>query len=252
VLNGNGEPGAASTAASQLDARGYEMVYPPDGPNGANAPSFEYFNTEVYYQGTPEAKAAAEQLAKLFTNGRVQPLPPEIAPLSNDASVTVVVGQTYHGVIASAPADRTPERQKPNVRRDSSATPLLNDVRRRLPFRLYAPTVIDANSRLDDTTPIRVYRLGGGKTVRLTYTNGLGDFWGIQMTDWEDAPILSDPNDSTVIKRRSYRLYYNGPHLHMVVLEAAGATYWVVNTVLDKLSNETMLSIARGLRALQR
>jgi LCP family protein required for cell wall assembly len=252
VLNGNGEPGAAATAASQLDARGYEMVYPPDGPNGANAPSFEYFNTEVYYQGTPEAKAAAEQLAKLFTNGRVQPLPPEIAPLSNNASVTVVVGQTYHGVIASAPADRTPERQKPNVRRDSSATPLLNDVRRRLPFRLYAPTVIDANSRLDDTTPIRVYRLGGGKTVRLTYTNGLGDFWGIQMTDWEDAPILSDPNDSTVIKRRSYRLYYNGPHLHMVVLDAAGATYWVVNTVLDKLSNETMLSIARGLRPLPR
>jgi LCP family protein required for cell wall assembly len=252
VLNGNGQPGAASTAASQLDAGGYVMVYPPDGPNGANAPSFEYFNTEVYYEGTPDAKAAAERLAKLFTNARVQPLPPEIAPLANGAQVTVVVGQTYHGAIAAAPADRTPERQQPNVRRDSSATPLLNDARRRFPFRLYAPTVIDANSRLDDTTPLRAYRIGGHKTARLTYTNGLGDFWGIQMTDWEDAPVLGDPNDSTVVKKRSYRLYYNGPHLHMVVLEAEGATYWVVNTVLDKLSNETMLSIARGLRPLPR
>ena len=112
--------------------------------------------------------------------------------------------------------------------------------------------MVDRNSRLDDTTPVRVYKLGDHNAVRLTYTNGLGDFWGVQMTDWEDAPVLNDPNDSTVIKGRKYRLYYNGPHLHMVVLELDGATYWVTNTVLDKLSNETMLAIARGLRPLPR
>ena len=33
----------------------------------------------------------------------------------------------------------------------------------------------------------------------------------------------------------------------MVVLRENGATYWVVNTILDSLSNETMLTIARGL-----
>ena len=31
----------------------------------------------------------------------------------------------------------------------------------------------------------------------------------------------------------------------MVVLRQGGATYWVVNTLLDSLSNETMLAIAR-------
>jgi hypothetical protein len=36
----------------------------------------------------------------------------------------------------------------------------------------------------------------------------------------------------------------------MVVLRESGATYWVVNTVLDSLSNETMLAIARGLQPL--
>lgn len=36
----------------------------------------------------------------------------------------------------------------------------------------------------------------------------------------------------------------------MVVLRANGATYWVVNTILDSLTNETMLSIARGLQPL--
>jgi hypothetical protein len=36
----------------------------------------------------------------------------------------------------------------------------------------------------------------------------------------------------------------------MVVLREHGSTYWVVNTLLDSLSNETMLAIAKGLRPL--
>jgi hypothetical protein len=36
----------------------------------------------------------------------------------------------------------------------------------------------------------------------------------------------------------------------MIVLRERGATYWVVNTLLDSLSNETMIAIARGLRPL--
>jgi hypothetical protein len=55
-----------------------------------------------------------------------------------------------------------------------------------------------------------------------------------------------------VIKGRQYDLYYSGPNLHMVVLRAGGATYWVVNTILDDLSNETMLEIAKGLRPMHK
>ncbi|HEV8688179.1 MAG TPA: hypothetical protein VGQ84_12945, partial [Gaiellaceae bacterium] len=113
-------------------------------------------------------------------------------------------------------------------------------------------TVIDSASHLETLMPIHIYKLGDHNSIRLTYSNGVGDFWGIQMTDWDDAPVLSDPSDEAVIKRRRYSLYYNGPHLHMVVLHGADATYWVVNTLLDKLSNETMLEIAKGLRALPR
>ena len=38
----------------------------------------------------------------------------------------------------------------------------------------------------------------------------------------------------------------------MVVLRAGGATYWVVNTILDPMSNETMLEIAKGLKPLHK
>jgi hypothetical protein len=36
----------------------------------------------------------------------------------------------------------------------------------------------------------------------------------------------------------------------MVALRANGATYWVENTLLDSLSNETMLAIAKGLKPI--
>ena len=36
----------------------------------------------------------------------------------------------------------------------------------------------------------------------------------------------------------------------MIVLRHGGASYWVVNTLLDELSNETMIAIAKGLQPL--
>jgi len=38
----------------------------------------------------------------------------------------------------------------------------------------------------------------------------------------------------------------------MVVLRREEATYWVVNTLLDSISNETMIEIAKGLRPLKK
>jgi hypothetical protein len=38
----------------------------------------------------------------------------------------------------------------------------------------------------------------------------------------------------------------------MIVLRENRASYWVVNTLLDSLSNETMIAIARGLRPLSK
>ena len=246
VLNGNGQVGSATSAATQLGARGYKIVTSGDG----NAPSWEYFRTEVYFRGGADARAAANTLAKLFGDARISPIPAEIAPLSNGAAVTVIVGQTYHGTIAAAPADQTPERSAPAVRADSASRPLLQQAAKRVPYALMVPTKIERGSSLSSLAPIRVYTLGEHNAVRLTYTNGGVEYWGIQMTDWKDAPALKDPNEVTTIGGRTYRLYYNGAHLHMVVLDAGGATYWVVNSLLDKLSNETMLAIAKGLRPL--
>ena len=72
------------------------------------------------------------------------------------------------------------------------------------------------------------------------------------MTRWVNAPALADKSLTQRVSGRSFDLYYSGSHLHMVVLRDEGATYWVVNTLLDSLSNETMLAIARGFRPMTR
>jgi hypothetical protein len=92
----------------------------------------------------------------------------------------------------------------------------------------------------------------GHLAVRLTFQTGINEYWGIEETTWNDAPILDSPSFEQRIHGRVYDLYYSGPHLHMVVLKQNGATYWVTNTILDTMSNETMLAIARGLRPIRR
>ena len=114
------------------------------------------------------------------------------------------------------------------------------------------PTVIEQSSWIDREKPIRAYFMDKDekehKAIRLTYKMGSNEYWGVQMTDWDKAPVLSGRNFVRRIKGRRYELYYNGPRLHMVVLRTPDASYWVVNTLLDRLSNETMIAIAKGLK----
>ena len=254
VLNGNGVTGSASTAGYQLGQLGYQILTPPNGLP-ANAPSFDYFRTKVYYQRSVRgAREAGEKVAALFGSAEVEPLPAAISQLANGAMLTVIVGQTFHGTLAPAPIDQTPRREPPNVVSGASAArDLLRERQSRVPFPLLVPTVIERSSWTDRTMPVRMYWIDPDrkhKAVRLVYRMGSNEYWGVQMTDWEGAPVLSDRSLTRRIGGRTYDLYYNGPKLHMVVLRTPQASYWVINTLLDRLSNETMLAIAKGLRPL--
>ena len=253
VLNGNGIEGSASTANYLLSQRGYRMVLPPNGMP-ANAPSFDFFRTtSSSTRARAGAKAAAQKLANLFGSADVKKATTAIRRLDNGAMIAAVVGQTFHGRLASAPVDQTPQREPASVTTygASDAVGLLRDWRRRIDFPMMVPTKLADGSSLDDERPLRVYRIdpdGKHKAIRLTYRLGTNEYWGIEMTDWDDAPVLGDRNFVRRIGGRRYELYYNGPHLHMVVLRTDGASYWVVNSLLDRLSNETMIAIAKGMR----
>jgi LCP family protein required for cell wall assembly len=254
VLNGNGVTGSASTAGYLLGQRSYQVLTPPNGLP-ANAPSFDYFRTKVYFDRSRRgAREAGQKVANLFASAELEQLPRQISQLSNGAMLTVVVGQTFHGSLASAPIDQTPKRARPNVVYAPNASiDELRERRSRVRFPLMVPTVIERSSWTDSTMPARMYWIDPDekhKAVRLVYRMGSNEYWGVQMTDWDDAPVLADKSHTRRIKGRVYDLYYDGPKLHMVVLNTPKADYWVINTLLDRLSNETMLAIAKGLRPL--
>ncbi len=257
VLNGNGIAGSAGNASYLLGQKGYSTVTPPSG-QPANAPNWNYFHSKVYFDPArkKDGPVAAAQVARLVGSADVEPMPANIRPLANGALLTVIVGSTFHGDLAPVVIPTTPTRQPPNVRRDPGATrSTLFRVRKRLPFTVEYPTLLESSSNLDNgygETPVRIYPLGGTPALRLTFRKGPLEYWGIQETNWADAPVLDDKSLTQRVGGREFELHYTGAHLHMVVLRDNGATYWVVNTLLDSLSNETMLAIARGLRPLPR
>ncbi|MGI8606649.1 MAG: LCP family protein [Gaiellaceae bacterium] len=241
VLNGNGTAGSADDAAYLLGRRGYGVTV------GGNADRFDYFDTVVTYDpSNPDAKLAAEAVAKLFDGETEEAAPDSTTP----EMLLVTVGQTFHGTLAPAPRDTTPTYTPPDVEPDPEARPLVRRANRKSDFPLLVPTVREKGSSLSSDEPIRVYELGGDHTaVRLTYRSPDGtDYWGIQQTSWTDAPILDGASVTRRIGGRDYRLFFSGSRLHVVAFEENGGAYWVVNTLLDGLSNETMLEIAKGLK----
>ncbi len=258
VLNGNGKPGAAANTSYLLGQKGYRMLGPPEGFQ-ANAPGRweSTFRTQIFYTARPKARRAAQRVSALFNSSEIRPMPKHnsaLQVLRNGAMLLVVVGQTFSGELTPTPVDRTPPKEPPSIRPGKSD--MLPVVRAaaawKVGFPLQIPTVLERTSALSTEVPYRVYKLDKGKAVRFTFAKSGNEYWGIQETNWNDAPALADKNLSQVIQGRQYDLYFNGPHLHMVVLRAGGASYWVVNTLLDSMSNETMLAIAKGLRPLHK
>jgi LCP family protein required for cell wall assembly len=253
VLNGNGVAGSAGSAGYALSQRGYRIVQPPPNATG-NAPSFGYFHTTVYWNPrVKRSKAAAVSVAKLFAPADVKRVTTPIAPLGNGAMLTVVVGQTFKGSIAPAAPPRVPTKREPAhvVSNPYDTAGPLRKVRKQVPFRLMVPTVIESSSAPDRTKPERAYRIhDSNRAVRLVFRTAGNAYWGIEETDWTDAPVLADRSFRHTLGGRAYDFYYDGPKLHMIVLRYRGSSYWVVNSLLNDLSNETMIAIAKGLRLL--
>jgi LCP family protein required for cell wall assembly len=256
VLNGNGVQGAAANASYLLGQRGYVTLVPPNGLE-ADAPS-SVFHSKIYYDPRKAgAEAAARAMLPLLQPASVTPLPRtrKLRALDPGAMVVVVLGQTFHGSLAPIPTSNAPKHQPPYVRLDPSvATPLLTPYKAKAGFTLMVPTVLERSSYPDSyngDVPARFYTIQGkNKAVRLVFKTGPGEYWGVEETNWLDAPVLGDKSFRHDLGGREFDLYYAGSRLHMVVLKTSTATYWVVNTLLDSLSNETMMAIAKGLKPL--
>ena len=118
------------------------------------------------------------------------------------------------------------------------------------------PSIVERSSAIDRELPLRVYSVTKGKeAVRLTFlaSNEALRLLGHRGDRRGTTRLFSTSRTSgTGSRAAKYYFYYNGAHLHMVVLRTRKASYWVVNTLDDHLSNETMIEIAKGLKPLSR
>jgi LCP family protein required for cell wall assembly len=255
VLNGSGVAGAAANTSYELGQRGYRMLIPPNNLE-ANAPK-RVFHSKIYFDPAQKrSKAAALALKSLMEPAEVSKLPrtPGLIALDPGSKLVVVLGTAFD-TLAPAPQHVTPKHQPPYVRYDPSyGQELLRPNIGKVKFPILTPTVLERTSypdTLPGDKPVRRYYIDGhNKAIRLVFKTAGNEFWGIQETDWAGAPALRDKSFRHSLGGREADLYYSGSNLHMVVVHRGKATYWVVNTLLDSLSNETMLAVAKGLKPL--
>ena len=261
VLNGTTILGLARDTSYKLALAGYHTVQlPATSTLLADAPNQNYYSTYVYYDAVqPNARRAGNQLKAAFgAHTLVAPLPPELAVYAQQAGnplTVVVVGSSFGGELVNPLAHVVPVAppQPPAVRTDPGATLApLEEVRSKVPFEIMLPHVIESSSSLSQLDPVRAFKPAPYQhELVLTFVTGAGNvYWQIIETDWASAPILRHPTDHISRGGRQLDLYTTGGNIHMVVLREGGRTYWVVNTLRDELSNETMLAIAKGLEPL--
>jgi LCP family protein required for cell wall assembly len=78
----------------------------------------------------------------------------------------------------------------------------------------------------------------------------LGQYYGVEGTNWMSPPILAGAHQTKHIAGRTYSLYVDGSHLRIVSWQTSQAVYWVNNTLLDSLTNQQMLAIAESTQPL--
>jgi hypothetical protein len=123
----------------------------------------------------------------------------------------------------------------------------------RLP--VYYPTLMSATGsyRVDDS---RAYDIVDRANKRhrayriVAYDGRIGQYYGMQGTDWRSPPILDNPSSSITSGGRTFKLFYDGSRLKLVAWRTRRGSYWISNTLLRTLTNKQMLALARSTRSL--
>jgi polyisoprenyl-teichoic acid--peptidoglycan teichoic acid transferase len=120
---------------------------------------------------------------------------------------------------------------------------------------VYYPTLMTSTGSYR-TSDARAYDIvdRNGKRHRayriVAYAGQIGQYYGVQGTDWRSPPILDDPTRRETVDGRKYELFYDGSRIKLVAWRSRHGSYWVSNTLLRTVSNKQMLAIAHSLRSL--
>ena len=258
VLNAGRIAGQAENTRYRLAVHGYTTKTLPAGDQ-ANAPRVAS-NTTVYYDPVQaNAQQAAQQLRPLFgPHARVKQMTPLISSFAGRAGnplTVVTVGTSFPGTLTIPKPPKVEPKTPPQVSEGQGMTaPRLRQVYDQVHFPLMVPHKVARYSGLSSVEGVRAFKpLKNQHEVVLTFQVGQTyEYWQIEESTWKTAPILQSPSFSFIRKGQRYQVYTSGGAVQRIALVGPHATYWVSNTILNELSNSTMLAIAESLRPLRR
>ena len=86
--------------------------------------------------------------------------------------------------------------------------------------------------------------------VELPLSDGI-HYFGMQgLQGWSDPPILDNPSLTKTINGREYDIFVDGDRIPMVAWHRGDNSYWVSNDLLNTLTNDQMVGIARSANVI--
>ena len=122
-----------------------------------------------------------------------------------------------------------------------------------LPFRMLYPTLQTGPGvqiEVHDLTVRDQQNKLHHSYVAVFQQNGLGGYYDVEGTDWDNPPIIANPSRVATFGGRHYIFIDDGNHIHLIAWHEHGALYWVNNTLLEDLTNAQMLGIAESVQPL--
>jgi LCP family protein required for cell wall assembly len=122
-----------------------------------------------------------------------------------------------------------------------------------VPFRVLYPTLQTGEA---EQQTVRPYTLDDQQKglhhayVIVWQQDGLlGGYYDFEGTDWLNPPLFAHAR-TQVIDGRDYRFVNDGSHIHVIGWRSGNVLYWLTNTLLEELSNQQMLALAKSAQPL--
>jgi LCP family protein required for cell wall assembly len=237
VYNGSKKLGVGTKAAKELEAKGYQVTFSGDAPDGF------YQNTSVFYADGKRNEAKAIQ--SLFGQGAS--IGERRAGQTTDADVIVFVGGDYENLVTPKPAP-PPAKAKPDTVFTSSLRQTVKNARSLTGMDLLVPSHLPAGSSV---RYVRVYNVERGDrgtrdamtmVVQLPGFSKLGGnrYMTITQTKMKDPPIVST---GTGTDKQGNTTFYNGKNMQRLLWQQGEMTYWISNALDESLSPTTIRDI---------
>jgi LCP family protein required for cell wall assembly len=132
-------------------------------------------------------------------------------------------------------------------------------------FPVFFPTRLPSGAYFVETNPYehvvdpRVYHFKDENkkrhlAYRMVIQQELADgihYYGVQgIKGWSDPPILDNPSETRTIQGREYEIFIDGDRVSMIAWHRGENSYWVSNDLLNTLTNDQMVGMARSAKSL--